>query len=77
MYNRFAKRRVKHFENNKLPFFFVMKMIDSPDFYEGQLVFAQQDEKGRTIGACFDDGVKKNKVGTMTKKGRSWSINWD
>lgn len=76
LYNRMCKRRVEHFENNKLPFFFVMHSIDSKKFYEGQNVYSMQNKRGRAIGACFDDGVEKIVVGTMTKVGRSWTINW-
>lgn len=76
MYNRFCKRRVEHFKDNKLPFFFVMRKTDGPAFYEGQTVYAEQLDDGRIVGACFDDGVQKKPVGIMAKKGRSWSIVW-
>lgn len=79
LYNRMCKRRVEHFENNKLPFFFVMRKSDNegPLFFEGQNVYAQQRDRGGVVGACFDDGVEKKLVGTMTKVGRSWSIKWN
>jgi hypothetical protein len=76
MYNTLCKRRVTHFETNKLPFFFVIRSTNGKDFYEGQSVYSQQRKDGRVVGACFDDGIEKTIVGTMTKLGRSWSINW-
>lgn len=71
MYNRFCARRVAHFENNKLPFFFVMDKLT-----EGANVLSHLTVDGHLIGSCFSDGLKLKKVGTLTKVGRSWTIAW-
>lgn len=76
LYNRMCKRRVEHFENNKLPFYFVVQTINGTDFYEGQSVYSMQTSRGGVVGACFDDGAERILVGSMTKFGRGWSINW-
>jgi len=72
MYNRLCKRRVKHFETNKLPFFFVRGKIEV-----GAAVYGHLSAKGRLVGACFDDSVPLVQAGTIIKVGRSYEINWN
>lgn len=72
-YNQTCRRRVDHFDNVGLPDFFIM---GKP--MEGEGVYSFTSKTGREVGACFSDGGDVfNRVGTMRKVGRSWTIAWN
>jgi hypothetical protein len=71
LYNRFCKRRVEYFSNNKLPFFFVMRKLEV-----GTDVYSHLDANDRLVGPCFDCGAKLKKVGTIKKVGTRYEIDW-
>lgn len=72
LYNRTCARRVEHFKENKLPFFFVMGKLE-----DGSPLYSHLTKDGRVVGACFGDGgTKFNRVGTVVKAGRSYKIDW-
>ena len=70
VYNRLCSRRVEHFDNAGLPDFFVMCKLE-----DGTALFSFIGKDGRpSAGSCFSDGISLNKVGTIRKVGRSYTI---
>jgi len=72
VHNRTCGRRIEHFKNVGLPDYFIMTKPE-----EGGAVFAFTTKEGRPIYSCFSDGISFNKVGTLKKVGRSWTIVWN